>query len=303
MRAFRKPPTNRKDAVDLFSALPNPLLARPFAVIDFETTGLYPAVGDEICEIGLVRLENGEIVSEYSHLVNPGRPMDPAAIQVSGITLDMIENQPRFEDVVDDYLPYFQDTIIVAHNAEFDMAFLQSKLVKMKRPQLSNPVLDTLEMARAFDETGPYTLGTLAGRMGIVERQTHRALDDARMAAHVLRHFLDEYHKRGQDELSRLPGYRNSYQFSIDGPERGEDNSFESVVESIRKAIEAKRDLEISYTGGKSATWRRVTPWQIKGMTLRGYCHLRQEERDFRLDRIIECHTVTENPGPLTLPL
>ena len=289
--------------MDLFSTLPNPLLSRPFAVIDFETTGLYPAVGDEICEVGVVRMENGEIVAEYSRLVDPCRAMDPAAIQVSGITLDMIEGQPRFEDVVDEYLPYFQDAVIVAHNAEFDMAFLQSKLVKLKRPQLPNSVLDTLELARAFDETGPYTLGILANRMGILDRQIHRALEDARMAAHVLRRFLDEYHKRGQDELSRLPGFRNSYQFSIDGPDRGEDNSFESVVESIRKAIEAKQDLEISYNGGRSNSWRRVTPWQIKGMSLRGYCHLRHEERDFRLDRILECHTVLENPGPLSLPL
>ena len=289
--------------LDLFSSLPNPLLTRPFAVIDFETTGLYPAVGDEICEVGVVRMENGEIVQEYSRLVNPCRTIDPAAIQVSGITMEMVEVQPKFEAIVDEYLSYFHDAVIVAHNAEFDMAFLQSKLVKMKRPQLPNAVLDTLELARAFDETGPYTLGILANRMGIVDKQIHRALEDARMAAHVLRRFLDEYHKRGQDELSRLPGFRNSYQFSIDGPERGEDNSFESVVESIRKAIEAKQDLEISYTGGRNTTWRRVTPWQIKGMSLRGYCHLRQEERDFRLDRIIECHTVLENPGPLSLPL
>src|SRR5262245_32355989 len=216
-----------RTTLDLFSALPNPLLTRPFAVIDFETTGLYPAVGDEICEVGVVRMESGEIVQEYSRLVNPCRPMDPAAIQVSGITMEMVEVQPKFEEIVDDYLPYFQDAVIVAHNAEFDMAFLQSKLVKMKRPQLPNAVLDTLELARAFDETGPYTLGILANRMGIVDKQIHRALEDARMAAHVLRRFLDEYHKRGQDELSRLPGFRNSYQFSIDGPERGEDNSFE----------------------------------------------------------------------------
>ena len=141
--------------VDLFSSLPNPLLTRPFAVIDFETTGLYPAVGDEICEVGVVRMEQGESVQDYSRLVNPCRAMDPAAIQVSGITMDMIETQAKFEEVVDEYLSYFQDAVIVAHNAEFDMAFLQSKLVKMKRPQRPNPVLDTLELARAFDETGP----------------------------------------------------------------------------------------------------------------------------------------------------
>jgi DNA polymerase III epsilon subunit len=278
---------------DLFSSLPNPLLEKSYAVIDFETTGLYPAVGDEICEVALVRLEGGEITKEYSRLVNPGRQMDPAAIQVSGISMDMLAGQPRFEDVADEYLDLFRDSVIVAHNAEFDMAFLQYKLVKMGRRQLTNPVLDTLEMARSREDSGPYTLGILANRLGIEGPHAHRALDDARMAARVLVVFLNEYHQRGQDDLSRLPGYRNSCQFSIDGPERGEDNSFPIVVEHIRIAIENKKDIEIAYLGGKSQTRRRVTPWEIKGMTMRGYCHLRKEERDFRLDRILECAEVS----------
>ena len=282
--------------MDLFSALPNPLLARPFVAIDFETTGLYPAVGDEICEMGLVRVENGELTREYSQLVNPGKAMDPAAAQVSGITAEMLESQPRFQDVVDDYLPYFEGGIIVAHNAEFDMAFLQYKLVRMARPQLSNPVLDTLDLARAFDESGPYTLGILANRLGIEGPHAHRALEDARMAARVMLYYLNEYHKRGQDDVTRIPGYRNTFQFSIDGPERGVDNSFQSVVEHIRKAIETKTDLEISYLGGKATTWRRVTPWMIRGMNLRGWCHLRKQERDFRIDRILECHEAVEDP-------
>jgi DNA polymerase III epsilon subunit family exonuclease len=237
-------------------------------------------------------VEDGRTAEEYSQLIDPGRPMDPAAAQVSGISVEMLSGQPSFEEVADDYLKLFQDTVIVAHNAEFDMAFLQYKLVRMGRQQLSNPVLDTLELARAQDDGGPYTLGILANRLGIEGPHAHRALDDAVMAARILIHFLEDYHRRGKDELSRIPGYRNSYQFSIDGPDRGEDNSFPIVVEHIRKAIEEQKDLEISYTGGKSNTRRRVTPWYIKGMNFRGYCHLRKEDRDFRLDRIVECAEV-----------
>ena len=285
-------------SVDLFSELPNPLFGKPFAVIDFETTGLYPAVGDEICELGLVRVQDGRIEQEYSQLVNPGRPMDPAAAQISGISMEMLANQPRFEDVVDDYLKLFESTVIVAHNAEFDMAFLQYKLVRLGRRQLPNPVLDTLELARAQDDGGPYTLGILANRLGIEGPHAHRALDDAKMAARVLIHFLEDYHKRGKDELAHLPGFRNSYQFSIEGPERGEDNSFPIVVEHIRKAIDKKADLEISYSGGKNQTHRRVTPWYIKGMNMHGYCHLRKDDRDFRLDRIMECAEVDTEPSP-----
>ncbi len=280
---------------DLFSELPNPLLARAFAVIDFETTGLYPAVGDEICEIGLARFEDGEIVKEYSALVDPGRPLDPAAAQVSGITPEMLAGQPRFEDLADQFLPLLSDAIIVAHNAEFDMGFLQYKLEKMGRNQVGNPVLDTLELARAQDDTGPFTLGVLANRLGIEGPHAHRALDDARMAGRVLLHYLAEYHQRGQDDITRVPGYRTSYQFSIGGHGR-EENSFQLVVESIRRAIETHMDLEITYRGSGGQTYRRVTPKNIKGMNMRAYCHLRKEDRDFRLDRIIEVDEVAAKP-------
>lgn len=281
---------------DLFSGLPNPLLAKPFAVLDFETTGLYPAVGDEIVEIGLVRVEEGKLVSEYSQLIQPERPMDPAAAQVSGISAEMLANQPKFDAVADAFLAHLEGAVIVAHNAEFDMGFLQYKLVRLGRTQLPNPVLDTLELARAQGDSGPYTLGILANRLGIAGDHAHRALDDARMTAKVLLHFLEENHKRGQDDLTKIPGYRNSYQFSIDGPERGEENSFKMVVEHIRIAIEKQSVLEIAYHGGKSQSRRRVTPRWIKGMNVRAYCHLRKEERDFRLDRIVECDEAVEKP-------
>jgi DNA polymerase III epsilon subunit family exonuclease len=281
-------------SLDLFSGLPNPLLARPYVVIDFETTGLYPAMGDEICEVGAVRVENGVSVREYCRLVNPGKPMDPAAVQVSGITPEMLAVEPLLEAVVADFLPLFDGAVIVAHNAEFDMGFLQYKLVRMGRPQLGNPVLDTLELARAEDETGPYTLGVLAAKLGIEEPSLHRALPDARVTVRVLLHFLEQCHRQGRDDLTKLPGYRTSYQFSIDGPGRGKENTFQIVVDQIRHAIDIGCDLEISYRGGKGISSRRVTPRLIKGMNVRAHCHVRNEERDFRLDRILECEEIHE---------
>jgi len=278
--------------MDLFSGLPNPLLVKPFAVIDFETTGLYPAVADEICEIGLVRVEGGEPVVEYSQLVNPGRTMDPAAAQVSGISPEMLAREPLFEEVFETLARHLEGAVIVAHNAEFDMGFLQYKLVRLGRRQLGNPVLDTLELARAQDDSGPYTLGILANRLGITGPHAHRALDDARMASRVLLHYLGEYHKRGQDDLTRVPGYHASYQFSIDGPGRGEENSFGNVVQVIRTALEGGGDLELVYAGGSGRMRSRVTPRWIKGMNVRARCHTRKEEMDFRLDWIVECEAI-----------
>jgi DNA polymerase-3 subunit epsilon len=285
-------------SLNLFDGLPNPLFGKPFAVIDFETTGLYPAVGDEIVEIGCVRVENGKLGRTYSQLVNPGRDMDPAAAQVSGIDPESLLKEPPFEQVADDFLDHLKDCVIVAHNAEFDMAFLQYKLVRLKRNQLPNPVLDTLEIARAADEGGPNTLGILANRLGIEGPHAHRALDDAVMCAKVLVHYLEEFHRQGKDDLTALPGYRHSYQFSIDGPGRGDENSFRRVVDRIRSAIESKGALEIHYKGGSKQSVRIITPRYIKGMNVRAHCHKRREDRDFRLDRILEVEAVDEAPAP-----
>jgi len=284
-------------SLNLFDGLPNPLFAKPFAVIDLETTGLYPAVGDEIVELGVVLVEDGKLTREYSRLVNPGREMDPTAAQISGIDPAALFQEPKLEDVVDEFLDVIKDKILVAHNAEFDMAFLQYKLVRLHRPQLPNPVLDTLEIARAQDDSGANALGILANRLGIEGPHVHRALDDAVMAAKVLVHYLEEYHRRGQDDVTRIPGYRNAFQFSIDGPTRGEENSFVMVVDQVRRAIEESADLDIAYRSGSGTKRRQITPKSIRGMNVRGWCHLRKEEKDFRLDRIMDVHVVSTKPS------
>jgi DNA polymerase-3 subunit epsilon len=279
-------------SLSLFDGLPNPLTQRAFAVMDFETTGLYPAIGDEIVELGVVRVENGVIGKTWSRLVNPLRPMDPTAAQISRISPEMLAKEPPFAAVIDEFLEMLRDAVIVCHNAEFDMAFLQYKLVREERQQVPNPVLDTLELARAEDDSGQNTLGILANRLGIEGLHAHRALDDAMMTAKVLLHFLEEYHRRGQDDLNKVPGYRNSFQFSIDGPNRGEENSFKRVVEHVRVAIESSAELEINYRGGSGQKRRRIVPRSIKGMSVRAYCLQRKEEMDFRLDRILEVEEV-----------
>ena len=283
-------------SLNLFDGLPNPLLSKPFAVLDFETTGLYPAVGDEIVEIGVVRIENGAIAREWSRLVNPGREMDPAAAQVSGITAEMLAEEKPFAFVADEFLDLIRDAVVVAHNAEFDMAFLQYKLVKLGRNQVDNPVLDTLELARSQDDSGQNTLGVLANRLGIEGAHAHRALDDATMTAKVLLHYLEEYHRRGQDEIRNLPGYRGSFRFNIE--EGDQERSFKMAVEHVRHAIERGVDLEIDYKGGKGQSRRRVQPRAIRGMSVRAFCYTRGEELDFRLDRILDAVEITADEAP-----
>jgi hypothetical protein len=187
--------------------------------------------------------------------------------------------------VVDEYLPYFED-MIVARNANSTWrSSVQARALQRPswRTRFSTP----------WRWRGPSTkpvlcLGVLADRWG--SAPAHRALE-ARHGRPGAPYFLTEYHKRGQSDSPSGTAAINSP--STAGPG---DNSFQLVVEHIRKAIETKTDLEISYLGGKATTWRRVTPWMIRGMSLRGYCHLRKQERDFRLDRILECHDAIENP-------
>ncbi len=114
----------------------------PIVILDTETTGLNPAMGHRVVEIGLVRLENWQVVAEINQLIQPGRRMDVKASAVNGITDGDLKAQPTFAQVVDDLLVLLEGALIVAHNAAFDASFLGQELfitgkaVDPQRPSL-----------------------------------------------------------------------------------------------------------------------------------------------------------------------
>ncbi len=158
-------------------------------VFDTETTGLSPANGDRMVEIGCVELINRvETGNTFHAYFNPERPMDPAAQAVHGLSDIFLSDKPLFEDVVEDILDFLGDSPLVAHNARFDFSFLNWELGNCGRLHVSEArMVDTLALARVRHPGAKHGLDALCTRYGIdrSHRIKHGALLDAGLLAQV----------------------------------------------------------------------------------------------------------------------
>jgi DNA polymerase-3 subunit epsilon len=153
-----------------------------FVAFDFETTGLYPQQ-DDIIEFGAVKFTvvDGPI-AEFRTFVDPNRPVPPDASEISGITTEMLIGQPSLSIVVPQFKHFIEGTVLVAHNAGFDLSFLRAALAKIPSSDIDNFVIDTQQLAkRAFPGQKSYGLQNLASFLQFPPNQAHRALDDAHM--------------------------------------------------------------------------------------------------------------------------
>ncbi|MFO1397079.1 MAG: exonuclease domain-containing protein [Burkholderiales bacterium] len=164
-----------------------PLTALAYTVFDSETTGLEPAKGDEIVSLGAVRVVNGRLLEQeaFEQLVDPRRPMSPEAAKITGIDDAMLENQPTIDKVLPAFATFCEDTVLVAHNAAFDLRFLNLK-ERATGVRFTQPVLDTLLLSAVIHPDLPsHGLTAIAERMGVNPIGRHTALGDAIMTAEV----------------------------------------------------------------------------------------------------------------------
>ena len=164
-----------------------PLAALAYTVFDTETTGLNPSTGDEIVSIGAVRIVNGRLLEHevFEQLVDPGRAMSPEATKITGIDMSMLENQPTIVKVLPAFHQFCADTVLLAHNAAFDMRFLRLK-EEATGVRFTQPVLDTLLLSAVIHpDFDAHRLEVIAERMGVSAIGRHTALGDAMMTAEV----------------------------------------------------------------------------------------------------------------------
>jgi DNA polymerase-3 subunit epsilon/ATP-dependent DNA helicase DinG len=155
--------------------------------LDIETTGLDPR-SDSIIEIGAVRFSGSRVESEWSTLVNPGRPIPSFITHLTGITNMMVSKAPPIKAVIQDLADFVGDLPVLGHNVRFDLSFLQQHKILMQ-----NEALDTYELASVLMPTaGRYNLGALGQNLGILLPATHRALDDARVTHGIFTRLYDE---------------------------------------------------------------------------------------------------------------
>jgi len=158
-------------------------------VLDTETTGLDPTAGDRIVEVGCVELINHIPTGRTFHrYVNPERPMPPDAARVHGLDDAFLRDKPGFAAIADELVAFLGDDVLVAHNAEFDLAFVNAELARAGRPSVSRErMVDTLMLARNKHPMGPNSLDALCSRYFIDagRRTLHGALLDAELLAEV----------------------------------------------------------------------------------------------------------------------
>jgi len=157
-------------------------------VLDTETTGLSPAAGDRLVEIGCVELINHIPSGRHYHVyINPQRPMPEEAFRVHGLSEEFLSDKPLFGAVVDDFLDFLGDARLIIHNAPFDMGFLNAELERVRQRPLTNRVLDTVMLARDKHPGARVSLDALCKHYGIdnSRRTLHGALLDSEILAEV----------------------------------------------------------------------------------------------------------------------
>ena len=259
------------------------LASARFAFLDLETTGLSPWFGDRICEVGIVISEGKRIKHQYQQLVNPERPLSPGAVSTNGLSDDDLKSAPLFAEITDEVLQQLKGAVVVCHNAQFDIQFLDSEFKRLGREIQIPNLIDTLHLARQFFDLPSYSLLSIAESFHVPTTGAHRALHDALTARSIFFSMMDGL-KQFNKPLDDYIGIYSSPAWPNEGIQ---------LPTELGEAIYSNRKLFIRYIDGDGEeTQRWITPKQVMGLSdyiyLQAHCHLRNAERSFRLDRIVE---------------
>jgi len=255
-----------------------------FAFLDIETTGLSPWFGDRICQIAVVLCEGKRIKSTVDLLINPERTLSPAAAHINGLDESGLVASPLFGEITGQLESLLKDAIIVCHNAKFDIQFLDNEYRKLGRSVEFPNLIDTLVLAREYFDLPSYALGHLADDFHVSTNvQGSHAVADALTAKNVFFAMMDALKPNGK-KLDDYIGIYNSPAWP--------DESVYLPVE-LNEAINSGKRLFIKYMNKDGETSQRwISPKEVIGLAdyvyLQAYCHSREAERTFRLDRIIE---------------
>lgn len=175
-----------------------------YIVFDTETTGL-SAVENSLTEIACVKVINNQIVDSYQSLIKPRHYISDKITELTGISNEMVANAPSLEEVMGEFMDFIQGSVLVAHNANFDLGFINTSLALVARDPISQPVIDTVSLAR-FTNPGlkSYKLNELASLYEINLDNHHRALDDSKATAELFIKLLAEARDKGINKLEEL---------------------------------------------------------------------------------------------------
>jgi DNA polymerase III epsilon subunit family exonuclease len=250
-------------------------------VVDLEMTGL-DLENDRICEVGLVRRNVDGTVETFESLVRPGAKMSEAALAVHGISPELLVEAPTFGELGAEIGRLLKGALLVGHHVAVDWHFLRRELSESGTPYDDPMMLDTLEMSRRLFAFPQNDLASVCTRLGIELSQAHRALPDALGTFAVFEKMIELTDPDGAltvsdwAELIKMLAPRSSLR--------------EFQQRTLREAFRRKISVVINYLASShpldGVIQREVDIWRLRLPKLQGWCHLREDERVFRSDRI-----------------
>lgn len=184
-----------KSVFEMEDNLPDELTKKPYVVFDLETTGL-DFMNNGITEIGAVKIVNGKVTEQFTTLVKPDYRISEENFSITGISEEMVKDAPKISAVIPDFIKFIEGSVLVAHNADFDMKFIK-RFAGAEDYEIKNQVLDSIEIARgALPQLRRHDLHTLAEHFGVVF-QHHRALSDAYATAEIFIELMKIKHNNG----------------------------------------------------------------------------------------------------------
>jgi DNA polymerase III epsilon subunit family exonuclease len=285
---------------DLFPERPadSPLESTRFAVLDVETTGLDHQ--DRVIEVGCLLAVGPTEEEAFSTLVNPDRTIPEEVVAIHGIREEDVQQAPRFAEILPQLERMLAGSVLVAHNAPYDVGFLSREYASAGRRLSKLRVLDTLLLARNLLLKEHYSLDHLSQSLSLRNRPAHRALADVRTTQELLWKLIElapSPPKTLQELLKLLVPPEVSWE------EAERDGAIVPTLVPLKKGLELKAILRISYTGRSGEeTYQDVMPERLERSAGRIYLRARvsgeREMRVFRLDRIGSVCPVDATNGP-----
>ena len=249
-----------------FDELGRPLSDVTFCVVDLETTGGSAAKGSKITEIGAVKVRGGEVMGEFQTLVNPDEKIPAFITVLTGITDQMVIDAPRIAGVLPSFLEFATGSVLVAHNAPFDIGFLKFFCKQLDYEWPKFEVLDTIVLAHKTltrDEVPNFKLSTLAARFHTTTSPNHRALDDARATVDVLHSLFERLGSHGLNTLEDI----STMTSRVDPAQRKKRHLAEHLPAAPGVYIFRDRQDEVLYIGTSGNLRARARTYFTKSET------------------------------------
>jgi DNA polymerase III epsilon subunit family exonuclease len=266
-----------------------------FTIFDTETTGLDPRCGDRIVEIAAIRVKGSSICGKFESLVNPGRPVSPGAFAVNKISSDMLARAPAPDAVLPGFIDFIKGSCLCSYNLPFDLGFLMNEIALGNAGSIDGvPLMDVLAMARRLlPDLERHALWFVAGSLGIEQRQEHRAMSDVDMTWQVFQKLKASLRSKGISDYGQCLGLFGLNQQIL-------DDLTSRKLAKIQEAIDTSLRLKIKYMSCSDGqvSERLVLPKEIRRdkrhAYVIGHCFLKNEERMFRVDSILDINIVSE---------